>query len=62
MDGMMDNSSYEKKPIYRSWKDLDGNIVVEWDGVLLVYPDFYGGNDARVEDISTKQNGGKTLK
>lgn len=28
----------------RSWKDLDGNIVVEWDGVLLVYPDFYEGN------------------
>ena len=24
----------------RWWKDLEGNIVVEWNGVLLVYPDF----------------------
>lgn len=24
----------------KCWKDLEGNIVVEWDGVLLVYPDF----------------------
>lgn len=29
----------------RNWKDLDGNIVVEWDGVLLVYPDLEASND-----------------
>jgi hypothetical protein len=21
-----------------------GELIVEWDGVLLVYPDFYGSN------------------
>jgi len=30
----------------KCWKDLEGNIVVEWDGVLLIYPDFWGGNNA----------------
>ena len=24
------------------WKDTEGNVVVAWNGVLLVYPDFWG--------------------
>ena len=28
----------------RCWPDGNGNIVVEWNGVLLVYPDFNGPN------------------
>ena len=26
----------------RMWKGLNGEWIVEWDGVLLIYPDLYG--------------------
>ena len=31
------------------WRDGNGNIVVEWNGVLLIYPDFYGSGWQEVE-------------
>ena len=32
------------KKYLESWEGLNGDIIVEWASVLLVYPNFYGFN------------------
>ena len=39
---MIENSIYLEPIKTRSWVGLNGEIIIEWDGVLLVYFDFYG--------------------
>lgn len=41
---MGQNSWNEPKPEQGFYIDGDGNIVAWWNGVLLVYPDFYGSS------------------
>jgi len=41
---MVQNSLYEHNPETRCWF-YNGEIIVEWDSVLLVYPNFYGYNN-----------------
>jgi len=28
----------------KSWSDRDGNLIVTWADIMLVYPDFGGSN------------------
>lgn len=37
------NSYYKKETLTRWWR-RGSEIIVERDGILLVYPDFYGDN------------------
>lgn len=39
----MENSFYVSKPETRYWV-YSNEIIVEFGGTLLVYPDFYGNN------------------
>ena len=40
---LMENSSYTPNLEVKSWV-YNSEVIVVWDGVLLVYPDFEGTN------------------